>query len=98
MPLAPYVSGDGLLTATAVGIIPLLQRNRWAGLALVLLADLPFFMPKAVLYFYQSYYWTLLLLIVWILAGYAGTARSAPAQSLSASEKPPTASDPPAER
>lgn len=70
MLLAPYVSGNSFLTVVAIGIIPLFQRHRWLGLVLLGLSSLPFLASHDVLYYYQAYYWTLLLLAVWSTTGY----------------------------
>jgi hypothetical protein len=70
MLLAPYVSGNSFLTVVAVGIIPLLQEKRLRGILLLSLINMPFFIPAKVQQQYQAYYWTLLLLLMWGLAGY----------------------------
>jgi len=70
MLLAPYVSGNSFLTIVAIGIIPLLRRNRFAAIALIILAYLPYLMSKNTLYYYQSYYWSFLLFVVWVVVGH----------------------------
>jgi hypothetical protein len=62
--LAPYAAGNSFLAVLAIGIIPLFQRYRWPGLALILLADLPILASSELLW-WQAYYWTFLLLLSW---------------------------------
>jgi hypothetical protein len=62
--LAPYAAGNSFLAVLAIGIIPLFQRHRRLGLALILLADLPILASPALLW-WQAYYWTFLLLLSW---------------------------------
>ncbi len=68
MLLAPYLSGNSVLTLTAVGIIPLFQQNRAAGLFALLLVNLPYLAKREIMFWYSSYYWSMLLLLMWILA------------------------------
>lgn len=68
MLLAPYLSGNSVLTLTAVGIIPLFQQNRAAGLFALLLVNLPYLANREMMFWYSSYYWSMLLLLMWILA------------------------------
>jgi hypothetical protein len=68
--LSPYASGNSFLTVLAIGIIPLLQEHRRVGGVMLLLANAPYLAPKGILYYYQSYYWTFMLLASWAVAGY----------------------------
>jgi len=70
MLLAPYVSGNSFLTIVAMAIIPMLQHDKAWGIPLYVLTEIPFFATTTWLINYQSYYWTLLLLVVWGLTGW----------------------------
>ena len=70
MLLAPYVSGNSFLTIVAIGIIPLLQSNKLIGITLLVLTNAPYLASTEMLFNYQSYYWTFLLLVVWGISLY----------------------------
>lgn len=70
MLLSPYTAGNSFLTIVTFGIIPLLLTHPIPGLFLLTLTNLPYFATKDLLFNYQSYYWTMLLLIVWGLWGW----------------------------
>jgi len=63
--LAPYVSGDSFLCIYALAILPLIRENRTIGVILLLAVNLLFFVPRSLLFSYQSTYLTFLSLIVW---------------------------------
>ena len=67
MLLAPYVSGNSFLTIVAIGIVPLLKNDRFLGIALMILAYIPYLMSRNFLYSYQAYYWTGLVFITWVI-------------------------------
>jgi hypothetical protein len=66
MLVAPYVSGNSFLTAVAFGIVPIFQSDRIFGSILFLSVYVPYFVSQDILYSYQSYYWTFLLVAVWL--------------------------------
>jgi hypothetical protein len=70
MLLSPYTAGNSFLTIVGLGVIPLFLARPPLGLALLVLTNLPYFADKNWLFNCQSYYWTVLLLIVW--AGWGG--------------------------
>ncbi len=66
MLLSPYVSsGNSFLTIVAVALIPLWQEYKLAGALALILTSLPFLASRAMLFSYQAYYWSALLLVVW---------------------------------
>lgn len=67
MLLAPYISGDSILTLAAIGIIPLFQERRLPGLGWMMMLNLPFLVNREMMYHYSSYYWTALALILWLI-------------------------------
>jgi hypothetical protein len=70
MLLAPYTSGNSFLTIMAVGVVPLMQRDRILGTLLIGLANLPYLATAEMLYYYQSYYWSFLLFVLWGISGW----------------------------
>lgn len=67
--LGPYAASNSVLTPFAIGVIPLLHRRLVVALSLIALYDLPFIglgRPdlRAIL---ESSYWTLILLITWMV-------------------------------
>ncbi|NMC14540.1 MAG: hypothetical protein GYA34_16840 [Chloroflexi bacterium] len=64
--LAPYAAGNSVLSVLAIGIIPLFQANQLWGGFLIALIDLPFLWSKDMLFNYQAYYWTAIVLVTWI--------------------------------
>lgn len=63
--IAPYAAGNSVLSVLAIGMIPLFQSNLLLGGILVALVNLPFLWSTDVLYNFQSYYWTVVVLIIW---------------------------------
>lgn len=70
MLIAPYVSGNSFLTVIAIGIVPLFQGNRILGMVLFFLVNVPYFFSQDMLYYYQSYYWTVLLVGLWLISAW----------------------------
>jgi len=75
MLVAPYVSGNSFLTVVAIGVVPLFQANRLIGSILFVLINLPFIFGQDILYYYQSYYWTFLLVTVLLIFSWRSIAR-----------------------
>jgi hypothetical protein len=73
--LAPYASGNSALVLLAIAIIPLFQINPWLGGGLILLFNIPYFWSTENLYAYQSYYWTSLVFIVWVILNWQSISR-----------------------
>ena len=63
--IAPYAAGNSVLSVLAIGMIPLFQSNLLLGGILIALVNLPFLWSTDVLYNFQSYYWTVVVLIIW---------------------------------
>jgi len=66
--LSPYASGNSYLTLFAIGIFPILLRFRYLGLILILSAYIPYIIAHDILYFYQSYFTLLQVLIFWAIS------------------------------
>ncbi len=67
--LGPYAASNSVLTPLAIGVVPLLQRRPLFALSLIALYDIPFIALgrpdlRATL---ESSYWTLILLITWMI-------------------------------
>jgi hypothetical protein len=67
--LAPYAASNSVLTPLAVGVIPLLQRRPIFAISLVALHDLPFIAlgRPDLRSTMESSYWTLVLLVTWVI-------------------------------
>ncbi len=67
--LAPYAAGNNMLVVYVFGALPLLLARRWEGGLLFALINLPyFFLPfRDIMYWWSAPYWTLVLLISWVL-------------------------------
>ncbi len=67
--LAPYSAGNNLIVVYVIGAMPLLLARRWEGALLFGLINLMyFFLPfRDFLYQWSASYWTLVLLISWLL-------------------------------
>ncbi|MEP7286214.1 MAG: glycosyltransferase 87 family protein [Chloroflexota bacterium] len=65
--LSPYAAGNSFLTILAIGIIPTFLARPRLGLLLLVLTDLPFFLPHDFMYWNSAYYWTGMLLLVWAI-------------------------------
>jgi hypothetical protein len=67
--LAPYSAGNNLLVVYVFGALPMLLARRWEGAVLFVLINLVYlFLPfRDLLYWWSASYWTLVLLISWIL-------------------------------
>jgi uncharacterized membrane protein len=67
--LAPYAAGNNVLVVYVLGAIPLLLARRWEGIVLFGLINLLyFFLPfRDFLYWWSAPYWTLVLLVSWVL-------------------------------
>jgi hypothetical protein len=67
--LAPYAAGNNLLVVYVFGAMPLLLARRWEGAVLFALINLVFlFLPfRDLLYWWSAPYWTMVLVISWIL-------------------------------
>ena len=63
--IAPYAAGNSVLSVLAIGMIPLFQSNLLLGGILIALVNLPFLWSTDVLYNFQAYYWTAVVLLVW---------------------------------
>jgi hypothetical protein len=76
--LAPYAAGNSMLTVVAVGMIPLVIAGDPMVIVLLVLADLPYFASRDVLFNWSASYWAVLLLLWFALAAYlAGRKKSA---------------------
>lgn len=88
MLLAPYVAGNSMATVLAVGIIPLFLVAPGAGGLLLALVNVPFlFLGNFdVLFAYQSYWWTLILVLCWLIFNWRIYRReiAAPVQAVAA--------------
>jgi hypothetical protein len=58
------------LTPVAFGIIPLLEQHIIMDSIPLTLTKIPYIASRDILYFFSSFYWTSLLLIIWIISGY----------------------------
>jgi hypothetical protein len=67
MLIAPYVAGNSIATVLAIGIIPLFMARPLVGGILIAMVNFPFFWSAEWLYHYQSYWWTLILLLTWFI-------------------------------
>jgi hypothetical protein len=69
MLLAPYVAGNSVFTVLAVGIIPLFLKSPWLGGILIAMINVPFLFlgNRQILVDYQSYWWTLILVLSWVI-------------------------------
>jgi uncharacterized membrane protein len=67
--LAPYAAGNNVIVIYVLGAIPLLLERRWEGAALFGLINLPyvFLAARDLMYWWSAPYWTLVLLIAWVL-------------------------------
>lgn len=67
--LAPYAAGNNLLIVYAIGVVPLLLSRRWEGVLLAVLINLPYLLLpfRELQYWYSASYWTLVLVLAWIL-------------------------------
>jgi uncharacterized membrane protein len=67
--LAPYAAGNNLIVVYVIGAAPLLLARRWEGAALFGLINLPYlFLPfRELMYWWSAPYWTLVLLVAWLL-------------------------------
>jgi uncharacterized membrane protein len=67
--LAPYTAGNNLIVVYVIGAVPLLLARRWEGAVLFGLINLPYlFLPfRDLMYWWSAPYWTLVLLVSWIL-------------------------------
>jgi hypothetical protein len=65
MLLSPYTAGNSFLTILAIGIIPVFIARPWLGSVLLVLTNLPFLANRDMLYNWQAFYWTALLLLSW---------------------------------
>jgi uncharacterized membrane protein len=67
--LSPYAAGNNVLIVYAIAILPLLIALRWEGVVLAVLCNLPYLLLPFpdVNYRYSAFYWTLVLILVWIL-------------------------------
>ncbi len=63
--IAPYASGNSILTVMAVGVIPLFQVRPRLGLILIFMIDCLFLWNKDMLFYYQAYFQDLTLLTIW---------------------------------
>lgn len=70
MLVAPYVSGNSFLTVIAIGVVPLFQASRMLGSVLFFLINVPYLFSQDILYYYQSYYWTFLLVAIWLISSW----------------------------
>lgn len=71
--LAPYSAGNSVLAVLSIGVIPLFIKDVRLGGLLIFLVNIPYivtFINRSLLYDYQSYFWTLYLLVVWGLLGW----------------------------
>jgi len=68
--LAPYAAGNSVLLALIIGIIPLFMVQPFVGGTLILLINVPFFWNTEMLFNYQSYWWTMILVSAWIVLGW----------------------------
>lgn len=66
MLVAPYVAGNSIMTILAIALIPLFVVSPLVGGGLILMVNLPFLWTPQQLTDYQSYWWTLILLLTWI--------------------------------
>jgi hypothetical protein len=67
--LAPYSAGNNLIVVYVIGAVPLLLARRWEGIVLFGLINLMYFLLpfRDWLYWWSASYWTLVLLIAWVL-------------------------------
>lgn len=65
--IAPYASGNSILTVMAVAIIPLFIARPLLGLILIAMIDCLFFWNREMLFQYQAYFQTLTLLVMWLV-------------------------------
>jgi uncharacterized membrane protein len=67
--LAPYAAGNNVLIIYAIAVLPLLLSLRWEGMLLAVLCNLPYvLLPFPDLnYRYSASYWTLVLVLAWVL-------------------------------
>jgi hypothetical protein len=63
--LAPYASGNSLMTVLAVGVIPLFQKRPLLGLPLIVMIDALFFWNRDMLFYGQAYFQTATLVSIW---------------------------------
>lgn len=63
--LSPYAAGDSFLTVLAIGIIPMLQTRPRVGWILLVLADLPYVLPRDFMFANGAYYWATMLVLTW---------------------------------
>jgi hypothetical protein len=65
--IALYAAGNSVLSVLAIGMIPLFQSNRLLGGILIALVNIPFLWSPDMLYNFQAYYWTAVILITWAI-------------------------------
>jgi hypothetical protein len=70
--IAPYASGNSVLSLLAIGIIPLFQSNKLLGGFLIALVNIPFLWSSEMLYNFQAYYWTIIVFITWAFLTWRG--------------------------
>lgn len=71
MLLSPYAAGNSFLTVLAIGIIPLFQSRPLLGGLFIALVDLQYVIPRDILFWWGSYFWTAMLLAVWAVCAYS---------------------------
>jgi len=68
--LAPYAAGNSLLTAFAIGVIPLLANFPAVGLVLIALTDVQYVLPTDFRYYWGNVYGLALVFIIWMILGW----------------------------
>lgn len=63
--LAPYASGNSLMTVLAIGVIPLFQKRPLLALPLIVMIDVLFFWNRDMLFYGQAYFQTATLVAIW---------------------------------
>jgi len=68
--LAPYAAGNSLLTAFAIGVIPLLANSPAIGLMLIALTDAQYVLSADFRYYWGNAYSLALVFIIWMVLGW----------------------------
>jgi hypothetical protein len=63
--IAPYAAGNSVLSVLVIGVIPLFQSKRLLGGIFIALINLPFLWSVDMLFYFQAYYWTVVVALIW---------------------------------
>jgi hypothetical protein len=65
--IAPYAAGNSVLSVVAIGVIPLFKSNQLLGGILLAIINFPYIWSTEMLFYFQAYYWTLVVFLIWFI-------------------------------